>query len=126
MSKVSEGIPGTWEYQQPPEPRNQPFTRTELRLGKELGLEGVERYMIGNCQVFVTLEPAGHGGLLLWHLSISHPRRHPTWDEIKWARYRLLPHGLNFAIFLPPPDEYVNVPEQDHVFHIWECPDPRG
>lgn len=60
------------------------------------------------------------GGPPRWHLSISCPDRHPSWDEIKTARYRLLGPDLNAAMFLPPAAEYVNVPAQDHVFHVWE------
>jgi hypothetical protein len=41
------------------------------------------------------------------------------------ARYRLLPLDLCFAMLLPQPEFYVNVPEQDHVFQLWEVTDPR-
>ena len=44
-----------------------------------------------------------------WHLSIAHPTRYPTWDEIKEVRYRFLPDELYMAIILPPKREYVNV-----------------
>lgn len=40
----------------------------------------------------------GHG----WHLSISHPSRYPTWDEIRDARYDLVPDGCTLAMLLPP------------------------
>ena len=36
-------------------------------------------YRWGEVTVFAGKEPAG------WHLSISHPRRNPTWEEIKQA-----------------------------------------
>lgn len=55
-----------------------------------------------------------------WHLSISHPDRHPTWDEIKTVRYRLCGPDLTMAMILPPVDRYVNVPAQDHVFQLWQ------
>lgn len=77
-------------------------------------------WTMGECSVHVSRDPAGREGAMLWHLSISAPNRHPTWDEIKTARYRLLPLDLTFGMLLPPPDEYVNMPEQDHVFHLWE------
>ena len=73
-------------------------------------------YELGDCTVIVGRE----GDPLLWHLSISHPGRYPTWDEIKVARYRLLPDEVMMALLLPPSGEYVNVPEQDNVFHLWE------
>jgi hypothetical protein len=78
------------------------------------------------CNVMTAREPAAVGGDPLWHLTISTPSRHPTWDEIKVARYRLLPLELTFAMLLPPPQFYVNLPEQDHVFQLWEVTDPRA
>jgi hypothetical protein len=83
-------------------------------------------FTMGPCRILLASEPAGAKGELLWHLSISTPSRHPTWDEIKVARYRLLPLDLVFAMILPPPDFYVNVPEQDHVMQLWEIDDPRA
>jgi hypothetical protein len=85
----------------------------------EAGALGVHFYTAGDCGIIVSREPAGE------HLSISCPDRHPTWDEIKTARYRLLPLELTFGMLLPPPEEYVNVPEHDHVFHLWEVEDER-
>lgn len=64
---------------------------------------------------FVTVE-AG-----LWHLSVSHPRRYPTWDEIKALRYALLPAEKTFAILLPPMDQYVNL--HPNCFHLHEVPE---
>lgn len=59
-----------------------------------------------------------------WHLSISHPKRYPTWDEIKEARYKLMPENITVAMLLPPPREYVNIHE--NCFHLWEIEDPRA
>lgn len=77
-------------------------------------------YDMGECSIMIAEEPSDRTGTYLMHLSISHPSRHPTWDEIKTARYRLLPDELTFVMILPSRAEYVNVPEQDHVFHLWE------
>jgi hypothetical protein len=82
-------------------------------------------YTMGPCSIFVGQEPAGKDHELLWHLTISTPSRHPTWDEIKVARYRLLPHDICVGILLPKPEFYVNLPEQDHVFQLWEVRDER-
>ena len=103
-----------------------PFTVIENVTRRSLGLldDEARRYALGGCTVFVTREPAGPNDEMLWHLSISHPRRHPTWDEIKAMRYWLAPIEITLAMLLPPPWEYVNVPEQDHVFHLWEVPTP--
>lgn len=55
---------------------------------------------------------------LFYHLSISHPHRWPTWEEILEARETLLPLGLTFAQILPPASEYVNI--HPNCFHLWE------
>lgn len=82
-------------------------------------------WRMGEVSIIVALEPAAANGEKLWHLSISRTDRHPSWDEIKQARYKLLPVDKCFGMLLPPPQFYVNVPSQDHVFHLWEITDPR-
>jgi len=77
------------------------------------------RYAKGPLSVLVAQEPYGIGDTLLWHLSISHPDRYPGWEEIKDARYKLLPLGLNFAMLLPSPDKYINI--HPNCFHLWEA-----
>jgi hypothetical protein len=69
-------------------------------------------YELGECSVIVTRE----GGR--WHLSISHPRRYPEWDEIAEARYRLLPKTQTFALPLPPESEYLNL--NANCFHLYQ------
>lgn len=53
-----------------------------------------------------------------WHISVSRKDRYPTWDEIKAARYDLLPDDLTMAQMLPPKAEYVNV--HPNTFHLHE------
>ena len=62
-----------------------------------------------------------HGAKVRWHLSISCADRYPGWEEIKDARYSLLPLGLTFAQILPPPNEYTNI--HRNCFHLWEIED---
>lgn len=118
-------IPGSHEpgFAEAPfyERGNKDLRETFLRMGSK----GVKFLTMGECRIILAREPAGVDGTLLWHLTISCTDRHPTWDEIKTARYRLLPPGLCFGMLLPPPEHYVNVPEQDHVFHLWEIHDAR-
>ena len=66
----------------------------------------------GECTVIVSKD-AG-----LWHMSIAHPNRYPTWDEIKDARYEFLPDNINAAMLFPPKKEYVNL--HPNCFHLWE------
>jgi hypothetical protein len=99
-------------------------TTVPVGLGQSLGVH-VSTFKMGECTIILAREPAGVNGELLWHLSIGGPNRHPTWDEIKTIRYRLLDPALTFGMLLPPRRFYVNVPAHDHVFHIWEVSDPR-
>lgn len=68
--------------------------------------------------VIVGKEPLGPRGEPMWHLSIAHPRRYPSWDEITEARYRFVPDGAMMAMFLPPRGEYVNA--HRNCFHLYE------
>lgn len=91
---------------------------TNTRLGQRLidGLpaesENARVYRLGRCTALVARERGQ------WHLSISHPSRYPTWDEIAKARYGALPHDVMFAMLLPPPEEYVNL--HSNTFHLYE------
>jgi hypothetical protein len=85
------------------------------------------------CSIIVALEPAkaAPGGiwlppdeLMLWHISIAHSLRYPTWDEIADARYQFCPDEITMAMLLPPPDRYVN--EHPHCFHLWQIDDRRA
>ena len=80
----------------------------------------VRLFTKGGCKVLVSHED--HSGKPRWHLSISREDRYPGWDEIKDARYALLPVGLTFAMLLPPLNEYVNV--HRNCFHLHEI-DPE-
>lgn len=84
------------------------------------------------CSVICGHEPARanptglalpESALRLWHLSLAHPERYPTWDEIADVRYKLIPDDVTMALLLPPPDEYLNVHE--FCLHCWEIDDIR-
>ena len=66
---------------------------------------GTRAYTMGGCRVLVSKQRVG------WHLSVSHPRRLPTWEEMRDARYALIPDEAVMALLMPPRDEYVNVHE---------------
>ncbi|NPV81906.1 MAG: hypothetical protein HPY52_16870 [Firmicutes bacterium] len=78
---------------------------------------GAQAYRYGPCLVIVGKSEDG------WHMSISHPDRYPTWDEIRDARYQFMPHDITVAMLLPPPEEYINIHE--NCFHLWQIEDPR-
>ncbi len=54
----------------------------------------------------------------MWHMSISHPGRYPTFDEIRDARYKYLPNEAMIAMLFPPKEQYINV--HKNCFHLWE------
>lgn len=99
--------------------------RVPLGLPTDPRVRSLKYFTMGECSILLAREQAGIDGEWLWHLSISHKERHPSWDEIKTARYRLLDKDKCFGMLLPPPQYYVNIETQDHVFHLWEITDPR-
>ncbi len=79
-------------------------------------------------RILITQDPVQEASRIIggddgfrWHLSISHPQRYPTWDEMKDARYRLLPDDCYMIQILPPKAQYLNVHER--CFHLIELRD---
>ncbi len=54
----------------------------------------------------------------LMHLSLSSKDRLPTYEEMKKARYDLMPNNMRVAQILPPVEEFVNIHE--NCLHLWE------
>jgi hypothetical protein len=67
---------------------------------------GTKVYRMGQCLIIVSPPLNDEWG---WHLSISHPTRYPTWDEVAKARYALLPLDKEYEMPLPSPDEYISI-----------------
>lgn len=72
-------------------------------------------YMLGECTVLLTRDWGA-----MFHLSIAHHLRYPTWDEIAEARYRLLPDGITMVLALPPYGEYINI--HKNCFQLHQIP----
>ena len=93
-----------------------------------------QAYMTASgCSVICAREPAKAAPagiwlppreLELWHLSIAHRHRYPTWDEIADVRYELVPDEVTMAMLLPPLGQYVN--EHEFCFHLWQIDDRRA
>jgi hypothetical protein len=66
---------------------------------------GSRAYRMGSCRVIVSQQQGG------WHLSVSRPDRLPSWEEVRDARYALVPDEAVMALLLPPRARYVNVHE---------------
>jgi hypothetical protein len=52
------------------------------------------------------------------HISISHRKRLPTYQEMKELRYQLCPEIKYMAEIFPPENEFVNI--QKNTRHLWE------
>lgn len=52
------------------------------------------------------------------HVSLSHRKRLPTWNEVKIVREALCDPDKFYAMVLPPKQYYLNVHE--YCFHLWE------
>jgi len=67
-------------------------------------------FRMGECSIFVgTIREEDNHDFVGWHISISHPSRYPTWDEVAYARYQLVPDNVVMAMILPPRSEYINI-----------------
>lgn len=75
----------------------------------------LKAYRAGKIMILVGWHP-----VMGWHMSISHPERYPTWDEVANARYKLLPDNMEFGMMLPPPGAYINI--HNFCFHLHEMP----
>lgn len=80
------------------------------------GKQGI--FPMSGCKVFCFQEPFMRDGKMGWHLSISHPRRLPTYAEMKRARYEFMPDNIYVAQIFPPQSEFVNIHE--NCLHLWE------
>lgn len=118
----------------PPVPRQVGVPGQLLRMMISHGAKEIRRYEMGECSVLIGLEPKGFQTSVVerpdteplrWHMSVAHPSRYPTWDEIVVARNELLPADKVFAQILPASwDEYVNI--HQNCFHLWEIRDEAG
>jgi hypothetical protein len=75
-------------------------------------LPGARAFQRGSIRALVSKDDGS------WHISVSHPYRYPKWDEIRQARYDLIPNEAFMVMVLPPKEEYVNIHE--NCFHLWE------
>jgi hypothetical protein len=55
-----------------------------------------------------------------WHISVSHPERDPTWEEIKHVQNELKP-GVFFAMPMPPKEWWMSIAKR--CYHLFEVKD---
>ena len=77
---------------------------------------GTRSFRMGVCHIELSPPFNGEG----WHLSISTPKRYPTWDEVAKAWYELVPEadGRTAAMILPPKADYINI--HNYCFQVHE------
>jgi hypothetical protein len=73
-------------------------------------------------RVIATVDSHPHGKLL--HVSISYPKRDPSWGIIKAVRYAFFPADIDVAMMLPRQEDYINV--HQHCFQMHQCPEKWG
>jgi len=70
---------------------------------------GTRQFKMGRVLILISppVESAGMG----WHMSISHPERYPTWDEVAKAWYELIPDADNRegSMLLPKREDYISI-----------------
>jgi hypothetical protein len=77
--------------------------------------KGAKAYRVGNCTIIYTIDDGRH------HISIANLTRYPTWEELKFVRYALVPDEVPMGIILPSKSIYVNI--HKNCFHLWEIKD---
>jgi hypothetical protein len=120
-------VPGTFKNQPPAPQRVRGETgRMIEQAHRARGAWRTEVWAIGKCTVIVAFEPYNQVGR--WHISIAHPTRYPTWDEVKTAVYGIptieLVEGRTFAQLLGPVKEGQWVDLHESCLHLYEIDDP--
>lgn len=80
---------------------------------------GTKTYKMGKVKIFVS-PPDARLNQPGWHLSISHPDRYPTWDEVASAWYQLVPDADNRVgqMALPKKAHYISI--HNYCFQVHE------
>lgn len=107
---------------------NLPLIREVEDWAKDKGLrigdvEPDSRFFRMGTEISIILSQTDQWG---WHMSIAHRKRLPTWDEIAYARYELIPNEVTMALMLPPKEQYINLHSfcmQMHQVFDKESPD---
>jgi hypothetical protein len=69
----------------------------------------------GQLKVLMTEEP--HEGTKWLHVSVSHPERYPTWDEIHFVKDLFIGKDKDAVMILPEEKYYVNL--HKNCFHLY-------
>lgn len=92
--------------------------RLEMMKARGLIQAGTRQFKMGRVTIMVS-PPVKESGMG-WHMSISHPERYPTWDEVAKAWYELIPDADNRvgAMILPKREDYISI--HNYCFQVHE------
>ena len=79
------------------------------------------RWLARSITIMATLDNTPAHGVLL-HVSVAHPKRLPTWSEVKLVRERFFPDDIDVMMVLPRASDYVN--EHKFCFQLYQVPTP--
>jgi hypothetical protein len=79
---------------------------------------GTRYYKMGRVAIFIS--PPVESARMGWHMSISHPERYPSWDEVAKAWYELVPDADNRVgtMILPKRKDYISI--HNYCFQVHE------
>ena len=100
-------LPGNWEELTVPD-----FMRKQMPTNCPIAA-----YMRNDGQLKVLMTEEPHEGTKWLHVSVSNEKRHPTWDEIKFAKNTFIGADKCAVMILPEQQWYVNTHE--HCFHLY-------
>lgn len=76
----------------------------DVASGMRLLTNSERSYRMGKVLATVVPPTKEHG----YFMSVRCKDRYPTWDEIVWLRYNLIPDAAQMAMLLPNLDRYIN------------------
>ncbi len=116
VASAATDAPGTFtDGWVPPPLHSFPVPETTAKILKGRGASHITTWTMGETRVTRYNDP-----VLGLTMMLGRDDRLPSWDEVKWARYRLLPLDRWFGMALPPPNMYVDDPRNPFVFELHE------
>lgn len=85
--------------------------RINERTGLAVTGAGEKMWKMGTIRASITLTPQNG-----FFMSVHGRDRYPTWDEIVWLRYNLLPDAAQMVLILPNLNSYINLEDTHHKY----------
>jgi hypothetical protein len=87
-------------------------------------LQGLFQHTRAPLTVIATVKRERGDGRRWLHVSVSHARRLPTWEDVREVKDLFIGRERRAIQVLPPESEYVNV--HPRTLHLWHCLDGDG